>query len=171
MSAGLKTWSVMTVKKKDHIAKAQQSRSNKFSNGAMHSKNKGHCNALKRKTCQGAKALKQQANHDCNAPQYEEDPDFNAPLHSNHHQLKTDCGCSKLQLHDDPEDGHVPPRCMADALNIEACQAFDSEGVYLFAVDSSKGDIDKTYNVYVSVNGARVIMECVPVTWQYSNLG
>lgn len=145
--------------KKGHIAKACRSRKAGENKGAAHSENKGHCLALKHETCQGASALKQQAGHCCNAPQRDRDLDFNAPQRSSDHQLQTACGCNELQLRDGPEDGCVPSRCMVDDPNIDTGQTFDSSGVDLFAMDSSKGDIVKPYNVYVSVNGAKVKME------------
>ncbi|KAL6468201.1 hypothetical protein MHYP_G00238780 [Metynnis hypsauchen] len=142
-----------------HIAKACRSRK-PGGKGAAHSANKGQCNALKHETCHGVSAHKQQASHGCNAPQCERNPVSNAPQQrSSDHHLQTGGGCVKLQLCDGAEHDCAPSKCTVEESSIDTSQTFDGGGVDLFAMDKTTGDVVKPYNVYVSVNGARVKME------------
>lgn len=138
---------------------------------AMHSVNQAQCDALKHETCHSVSAHKQQASRGCNAPQRERDPVCNAPQRERHpdsnapqqrssdHHLQTGGGCAKLQLRDGAEHDCVPSKCTVEESSIDTSQTFDGGGLDLFAMDTSTGDIVKPYNVYVSVNGAKVKME------------
>lgn len=150
--------------KKGHIAKACRSRK-QGGRGAAQSA-KGQCNALKPEPCHGVCALKQQprASHGCDAPQRERTLASNAPQRRSSDHLETGGGSAQLQRRD-AERNCVPAGCMVEEPSIDTGQTFDGDGVDLFAMDTSgemhtgTGDIVKPYNVYVSVNGARVKME------------